>query len=425
MDKRRYQRPVRVAATVAVAIGLATSVAGCGDLVGDTVSAMNRADSPRPVQHGKASERHGGAPARPTSAPSKHPSASVSPSARPPVATPAAPAPSVATPGTTVEPSTPVPESAAPTGDSTPSATSEAPTGAGAVPPSTTTATTASPQWAVHPFGPSAPANRSISSATTFESKSGRRTRELRDSAGTNVNSSKWSFALYSSAASDPIVTVRGPKSGTIKARIHMPADATTTGGSDRHLGVVQPDGHTAYEFYKMTQVSKTSWTSPYVVETDLRGTGMDGGARASGTSIFWGVIRKEELRAGSIHHTLAMAIPASALKDGEVWPAQMQDSDAGHTYSGAIPMGSLFAIPPSVDVQSLGLSQDGLALARALQRYGAYVMLQSSSNALYAEYGASQTHVDRLKTAWRKLRPMLRAVTNNVAPTAKAVPAQ
>ena len=42
----------------------------------------------------------------------------------------------------------------------------------------------------------------------------------------------------------------------------------------------------------------------------------------------------------------------------GPVWPAYAQDSFAASGYTGALHMGSLVAIPPSVNVGALGLSR-------------------------------------------------------------------
>ena len=266
----------------------------------------------------------------------------------------------------------------------------------------------------VRPFAADSPANRPLAAGTTFEAQDGPMTAALHGAGAIDVNSSAWSFAFYRTTTKDPLVTVRSPDHWSAVVQMRLPVDATTTAGTDDHMGVVQPDGHTAYELYKMHHRSDGTWTSPYVIKTDLRGTGADGGARASGTSIFWGVVLASDLASGRIDHTLAMGVPNSVLQAGEVWPARLQDSDAATAYTGVVPMGTLFAIPPSVDIARLGLSAEGLVLARALQQYGAYVMIRSSSVALYAEKAADPSQVSALRAPWRQLRPLLRAVTDN-----------
>jgi len=79
------------------------------------------------------------------------------------------------------------------------------------------------------------------------------------------------------------------------------------------------------------------------------------------------------------------------------------------------VPMGSLFAIPGDVDLDKLGLSAEGLALGRALQDYGAYVLVRAGTAALFAEPTADASAVNRMKSDYqKKLFELLRPVTNN-----------
>jgi len=115
--------------------------------------------------------------------------------------------------------------------------------------------------------------------------------------------------------------------------------------------------------------------------------------------------------------------VPAEAARKGWVWPAQSEDRYSGQ-YGGGIPLGTLFAIPPGIDVTKLGLSTDGVVLARALQDYGVYVGDTSSPGsatniAMLAEPspGAGQ-QVWNMNAALPTLHRLLRPVTNN-APSA------
>jgi len=105
-------------------------------------------------------------------------------------------------------------------------------------------------------------------------------------------------------------------------------------------------------------------------------------------------------------------------LKAGPVWPARMQDSNAATSYTGPIAMGTMMGIPPGVDLASLGLSVEGMALGAALQDYGAHVVDRSETVALYAEPLADQAAVTRMRVDYRKLFLQLRVVTNNSATT-------
>jgi len=210
---------------------------------------------------------------------------------------------------------------------------------------------------------------------------------------------------------------VRNLKSG-VTTYIRIPSTATTTADTDKSLTVVQPDGYTAYECYKMTKVAANSWTTTSMVKQDLRSTGLGAGTRASGVSQVMGLIRAKEVTAQKIPHTLAVAIPDSMLKSGYVWPARRQDYNASTAYQGQVPMGTMLGIPPSVNVTALGLTGEGLALAHALQDYGAHVVERAGMVALYAEPASDAAAINRMKTDWRKLYPLMRAISNNTPTT-------
>ena len=157
------------------------------------------------------------------------------------------------------------------------------------------------------------------------------------------------------------------------------------------------------------------NWTCGYHVRTDLRGDGISGGVRSAGVSAVGGLIRRWELDSGIIRHTVAVALPREHQRVGWVWPATSEDGGSNGSYLGTIPMGSLFAIPPSVDVTTLGLSSGGLILAHALQDYGAYDVDSSSSVVFYTEPSADDSSVlAQMRRDVAKILGHLRVVTNN-----------
>ncbi len=331
-------------------------------------------------------------------------SASASPSASAPPSASASPSASTAA----KPPSSPSP-SATKSASSSPSASSSA---SASSPPATNGGAAASRRDASqYPFSSTSPWNSAIGSGAKFQSASDAATRDLQ-AAATTVNATKWSFAIFESRDSDAMQTVTNTATGAVY-KLRMPSSTAPTEGTDGHVGVVLPDGVTGYEFYKLAKVGTNTWTTTRVVITDLRGDAT-GGARASNTSIFAGLIRTQELSKLSIKHAVAFSVPNAALKNGFVWPATAQDSDGAKVYSGSIPMGSLAAIPPNVDLNSLGLSEAGLALGHALQDYGGYVALRASNTALYCEQTCDPTQVTALKAAWKTLLPLMRVVTNN-----------
>ncbi len=114
-----------------------------------------------------------------------------------------------------------------------------------------------------------------------------------------------------------------------------------------------------------------------------LGGKSCDGQTSAAGFPMTAGAIRPGELVNG-IRHSLAFITNPrmwnrhARTGAGHVWPAVSADAGwnapDGYGYSGNLFMGSLVAIPPWVDVRTLGLvTSQARAIARALQDYGAY----------------------------------------------------
>ena len=266
---------------------------------------------------------------------------------------------------------------------------------------------------AEHPFASDSPWNTAIGSGARFESASGTMTRSFVTNGKPAVNRDQWSVAVYTATSSDPVDTLVGVRN-SVSYRAYVPASTTATGGTDKHVAIIQPDGTTAYGVYKWEGISGRTATGQIVVPVDLTGPGYGTGTRAARVPSLAGLVRAQELEDGVIPHALAMAVPNTALKSGYVWPATSQDADGASSYSGKVPMGTLFAIPGDVDVDSLGLSGGALALAHALQDYGAYVVDRAGTNAIYCELSCGDTGYQELRSGWKQLEPLLRAVTNN-----------
>jgi len=267
---------------------------------------------------------------------------------------------------------------------------------------------------ALWPFASDSPWNTPIGSNATYESASATRTANLIDpSIVAWANVEQYSHPIYQASVTDPLAVFS--RAGFATVRVAVPAGATPAAGTDRHLHVIDPTGHYVDENWDV-QGSFPNFTTGYHVRTDLYGPGVgQGGVRAYGGSAIGGLIRTWELQQGAIHHALALALTGGQLTRGPVWPATAQDGNAATTYSGSVPMGSLAAIPPSVDVTTLGLTPTGVAVARALQDYGAYVVDRSGCVCLYAEPTSAGTQqAGDLRRDVGKLRSLLRLVTDN-----------
>ena len=124
-----------------------------------------------------------------------------------------------------------------------------------------------------------------------------------------------------------------------------------------------------------------------------VNGDGIRGYGRASSLPALGGAIRPGEMN-GGIEHALAVSMIASRFSSARhfVWPAQTADAFAGIAYQGPDPnytLGSLLAIPPSLDLASLTWrTPQGLNLARAAQRYGWYIVDTSEAQGNLMNFG-------------------------------------
>ena len=201
---------------------------------------------------------------------------------------------------------------------------------------------------------------------------------------------SRGTRAVYWSSSNDPLVTIHctyhwGP--GTCQGangfvvdgiRIHIPAGAQPEQQWDGHMTIVDQANNAEYDF------ERASWTGPDQIsvwsgsELPVSGagaTGLGGNADAGSFGLLGGIIRPEELQAGSINHALAISVPCT---DGYVWPAMgpwgapcssiEQAGDGPH-------VGSLLQLSMSpAQIASSGYPRWQKAIVTAMSRYGMYI---------------------------------------------------
>jgi hypothetical protein len=252
----------------------------------------------------------------------------------------------------------------------------------------------------------------------------------------------KDALGVYRAKRDDPVVkwtytgrsaTAPWPEGGPIQngvIAIQTPKDIRFLGGgTDGHAIIIDVSGNIAFEiFHGAFNAASGVYSAKYLVRTDLRGTGIASGnhrsegIRAFGGSLAGGLIRCGELHAGFIDHGIAMLLSQTQQRAGKsmdqqkVWPATVTDGGGRNNYSGKIAMGSLVAIPPDVDISSLGLTPQGFALAKAFQSYGGYIVDTATNTMVLAavEAGCPVQDVGALFKDRRVIRKYLRIVTNN-----------
>lgn len=244
---------------------------------------------------------------------------------------------------------------------------------------------------------------------------SGARFAEALPKSSSYVNSSCFSITIFKAVTTDPNIVVNTGTDGnqTIKAPKGADVAGRKCGDYDAAMSIIQPDNTHAAEMYRFG-TSSSGYTSDTFNLTDLTGSGVEQGwLRASGASYLGGLIRKSDLAKGSINHALAMAIPEGELHMGPMWPADREDGNANTTFSGNIHYGTYYALPANVPINSLGLSPDGLMVAKALQDYGAYVMDRAENTVIYAE-PSLDGQLSNMRNDWDKLYTQLQRVSNS-----------
>src|SRR5881296_2387223 len=177
---------------------------------------------------------------------------------------------------------------------------------------------------------------------------------------------------------------------------------------------ILAADGHTLIQGQPMARCTAGGnatmmWSQQ---NEDLFETGNSGAHGGSMLSSLGGVIRLGELvPGGTIRHTLKVNLYGRdnyyTGSGSYRWPATTADGCAPGCYGGSVPalrMGSLLALPPSVDVNSMGLETDAAKiLAHAFQDYGGYTVDDAawSVYAVATEYSPSGKVDDEFGAAW------------------------
>jgi hypothetical protein len=249
---------------------------------------------------------------------------------------------------------------------------------------------------ALWPFTSDSPWNTPLGVGAAYASPFDGRVQNLRSGSSypAAINIDRYSHQMYRTTTADPLESVWVQTSNAspnydFSTQYRIPTWASPSSGSDGHMHIVQPDGRTLDENWVMSG-GPGGWSSAYWVRTDLYSDGLKGGTRAYGGSAVGGLVRDWELEQGRIDHAIAVALRPDQLRNGPVWPATREDGGGTNTGgywggSSGLPMGSLLAIASDVDLDGRGLSPAGLAIARAFQNYGGYVVDQSASTVIAA----------------------------------------
>lgn len=220
------------------------------------------------------------------------------------------------------------------------------------------------------------------------------------------LNSTQYNASMYVVDAATPRVDVRfddcqkkgfTPQGLLDGARqfegVPIPADAQPAVGTDKALSIVSPSTDQVWEFW-VAQKDGDGWSACWGGRIDHASANVGRfehpyGATASGLPMVGSMVTLAEARALRIDHAVSLVLVDNAAQDTFSYPANR--SDGQDTAQHAIPIGSRIRLPKSVDVERLGLSPLGAAIARAAQTYGFIVVDTSGAVAVITQSGQEE----------------------------------
>lgn len=226
-----------------------------------------------------------------------------------------------------------------------------------------------------NPFQASSPWRQEIPSDAPVDPNSAAMIAGVQGERALHANLIRYGIPIYVANADTPTHTVSCtrvdygvcPFAGWPVA---IPDGAEPNSGSDGVLVSVEKSSGIIFEFWRAAR-DGDKWTTAFAAVNSLHGSGWGGAATGSGASRLGGVVRIAEIAAGEIPHALALqsnnACPTfrpPALK-----------SDGKSARSDCIPEGARLQLDPTLDLNALNLKPGELAVARAMQRYGGYLM--------------------------------------------------
>lgn len=157
--------------------------------------------------------------------------------------------------------------------------------------------------------------------------------------------------------------------------------------GTDGHVSVADPITNSVYSMWQAVH-SNGTWSASWGAKVDLHGDGREsapGSSTASGLSAFAATIRGSEIAAGQIPHALFFSTDmahTSAFR----YPARKTDGDNLAGVPVPIPEGARVQLDPTIDVNAIpNITAAEIAIARALQTYGAYCGDKSGARMSFA----------------------------------------
>lgn len=225
-----------------------------------------------------------------------------------------------------------------------------------------------------HPYASSSAWNVRVPAAPVLALKSAAIVRHLASSPAI-ADLYEFGFPVYNADSTTPRYGINCTKPwgacGLEKQPVPVPPDAVPSSGSDGAMVVIDWSTRMAYDFWQAHRTAAGGWTASWGTVSSIDGDGRTDGATGAGLPALGGLIRASEIRLGVIDHALAFSTD-NACQIVFRYPASK--TDGASSQSDCIPEGARVQLDPTLEVTRLpGISPAEVAVAKALQVYGAY----------------------------------------------------
>ncbi len=190
--------------------------------------------------------------------------------------------------------------------------------------------------------------------------------------------------------------------------------------GSDGPVAIADPITGKVYAMWQATHTGNT-WGATWGAMSDLHGDGLEttsGASTGARISQYAAVIRASEIAAGEIPHALSFSTDIAHGSEFR-YPATNSDGSNMAGVAHPIPEGARVQLDPTLDVAAIpGITPAELAVARALQKYGAYCSdnggsrmafafeyQDSNPGQVYVDAGLAWDYFDMTHIPWESLR--------------------
>ena len=289
-------------------------------------------------------------------------------------------------------------------------------------------ATAAAIRGCDRPYSPTSPWNLPIGRVLAYDARSATYVRNLGDRLSSDPT--QYTYPVYEVAPTTPRerVTLSGLYSnvtngGTTLVRqsdaritLPIPNEARAAAGSDSSIVIVDPRTGDEWGVWRLSRGSG-GWTGTNGYHYNTRWSAVPPagfGSRGAGVPYLAGLVRPCEIARGRISHALAFAYDYPT--DQFIYPARKSD---GNGAPGAdVPEGARLQLDPRLTegrLRAAGCRGPCLTIARAMQRYGMYVIDNSGRPKVMLEYEGtarwngvvSSKTVEPLRLNWFRVLPL------------------